>query len=244
MGPAQFAAEVAPEVDRCRLGVTQRLGAALAPLAAEYGVDGPAAYVFGMLRSLLPCRVAATADVRRVFTYEEGLYDAVVPHLVERGLVAADSATVALTPAGRGGMERLHEGSAGVADLLWGDRSEDVETCVTLLGHVLDATPPRQGAYAVLAPVYAPDGASPCGVLAEQLSAVRFHRFDAHVDAWAARGLTVRSVRELGEDDPRRAEVESDTNTRNGELWAPLDPEDRMRLLDVLRSLPGADAPS
>ena len=235
--PEDFAAVVAAEVDRCRLAVALGIEDASAQLASEHGLVGPGGYVFSMLRNTLPDREVAVDDMRRLFIYDEAAYVQVLPELVTLGLVSVRHRSVALTPSGRTLMLRLHDVSAEVADSLWLDRLAEVEVVVWLIDRVLAGSPPRGGGYAVLAPIFAPDGASACAVLAEQLSAVRFHRFDAHVDAWLSRGLTAQGVREL-DDDTLRAEIEADTNVRNAALWAVLDHSERDRVLKLLSSLP------
>ena len=235
--PVDFAAAVAPEVDRCRLAVALGLRDASAQLARDHGLDGPAGYVFSMLRNTMPDRVVAADDVRRLFIYDPAVHDHALPELVALDLVTAEQGSVALTPSGRALMARLHDVAAEVADSLWLDQVGEVEVVVGLIQRALTSTPPQGGGYAVLAPVFTPDGASPCAVLAEQLSALRFHRFDAHVDAWVSRGLTAQGVREL-DDESLRAEIEADTNVRNAALWSVLGPGERDRVLEVLRTLP------
>ena len=53
----------------------------------------------------------------------------------------------------------------------------------------------RRVTVSVMAPSFEPDGASDAALLAERLTVLRLHRFDAHVAAWRAAGLTATQIR-------------------------------------------------
>ena len=73
--------------------------------------------------------------------------------------------------------------------------------------------------------------------LAEHLTSLRFHRYDAHVGAWRAEGLTVDEVQALA-PGPVRDRIEAETNRRAAPPYAALDPAGRLELLAGLGALP------
>jgi hypothetical protein len=75
-------------------------------------------------------------------------------------------------------------------------------------------------------------------VLAERLTPLRFHRFDAHVAAWRAAGLTVEQVVALG-PGPERTAIEEATNLAAARPYEVLTPAERFDLCAGLGALPG-----
>ena len=74
--------------------------------------------------------------------------------------------------------------------------------------------------------------------MSERLTGLRFHRFDAHVAAWRAAGLTPDQIKAL-RNGPARTAIEADTNRRAATPYAALDPAERLELLAGLGALPG-----
>ncbi|MDP1806171.1 MAG: hypothetical protein Q8K72_13450 [Acidimicrobiales bacterium] len=73
--------------------------------------------------------------------------------------------------------------------------------------------------------------------LAERLTPLRFHRFDAHVAAWEAEGLTAQEVQTL-DAGPVRDRIEEATNRLSATPYAVLDAGERVELLGGLGALP------
>ena len=69
--------------------------------------------------------------------------------------------------------------------------------------------------------------------LAERLTGLRWHRFDAHVAAWTSAGLSARSVTDLGSGQDLD-KIEAGTNKRAGQAYAVLTPDERTTLLQGL----------
>ncbi|MGI5146356.1 hypothetical protein ACQEVC_08210 [Plantactinospora sp. CA-294935] len=93
-------------------------------------------------------------------------------------------------------------------------------------------------AFEAVAPPYEPDGTPPGVLLLNRLGTLRYHRADAHADAWQAAGHTARSIAELAAG-PERLAIELETDRRAAGPYAVLTPPERLRLLADLAALPG-----
>lgn len=235
----ECAAGLAPHVDRLRIAIAAAVRSRLLELARTHALDEVSSHVFGMLRNTMPDRTVSVADFQRVFTYQPAWFRPGLDALSGAGLVAESDGGVSLTDRGAGLMAELHRASAAAAEALWSDAAHVVAVACELTGRALASVPPRGGAYAVLAPPYVPPHASAAARLGEHLSSVRFHRFDAHIDAWTSRGLTVEGVQQL-DDAVLRDAIEADTNERDGGLWSVLDASERSTLVTSLAGLPSA----
>ncbi|MDP1820138.1 MAG: hypothetical protein Q8K58_09650 [Acidimicrobiales bacterium] len=74
-------------------------------------------------------------------------------------------------------------------------------------------------------------------LLAERLTPLRFHRFDAHVAAGRSVGLTAETVQDLPPGDQRDV-IEAETNARAGAPYEVLTPSERFELCAGLGALP------
>jgi hypothetical protein len=89
-----------------------------------------------------------------------------------------------------------------------------------------------------MAPPYEPADA-PVGLLLHtRVSVLRYHRADAHADAWQAAGLTSTTIGQMPAG-PARDAIEAETNRRAGLPYASLSPDERIALLGGLAALPG-----
>jgi len=86
-----------------------------------------------------------------------------------------------------------------------------------------------------MAPVHLPEEMSEAGLLAERLTGLRFHRFDAHIAAWRHAGYSVPDLDSMS--DHERAALEVDTNARDAGPYAVLSPSEREQLLAGLGDL-------
>lgn len=235
-----MAAEVAPVIDRLRMAVVGRLSAMTSEVSARFGVAAGALPVLGMLRNTLPDRVAAVDDVLNLFLYlPPDQVRASLDQLVADGaLVTAGDGGVALTEAGRAIVLGLFAETQVFLDELWADHDAVLAAVLPLADRACAAATESGGAAVrVVAPPYDPPGASPALRLAERLTPLRFHRFDAHADAWRAEGLTVAEVQVLGAG-PVRDRIEQETNRRAAAPYAVLTAEERLTLLRGLERLP------
>jgi len=232
------AALVAPLIDRLRNAVVQAIMAHQADLAGEFGVGMGGGLTMGMLRNALPRRPVTREQLGAVLRYlPAAQVDAGAGDAIAGGLLEGDEALV-VTYRGRQYLDRLYGvGSTFVVER-WSGHEDRVERLLELTGRVLDAALETAGpAFAVMAPPYEPPGAPAAMRLAERLTPLRFHRFDAHVAAWEAEGLTVEEVQSL-EAGPVRDRIEEETNRRAAPPYAALDPRERLELLGGLGALP------
>ncbi|HVT75559.1 MAG TPA: hypothetical protein VHD87_00905 [Acidimicrobiales bacterium] len=235
---AEYAAAIAPEIDRVRLAMVARLRPHMAEFASD-GITPDNGSVFSMLRNLAPDRRARVDAVADVFVYQpRDVTDAALADLAARGLVDLTADDVGLTTAGVGVVDRLqaHAGHA-VADL-WPDAEHDFARLRALADAVIAAAAADNGpAFGVVSPLYVPATMATATVFVEALTPLRFHRFDAHVAAWRAAGLSASEVQALAGDDPLRVAIETDTNARAVRPYTALNAAEQDELLEGLRRL-------
>jgi hypothetical protein len=241
----QTAAAVAPEIDRLRLAAMNgSLRRGLPPEVIDAGLDQASGMLLAYLRNAWPDREVARSSVHAVFTYQpDRPVDALLDVLCERGLIEEPvPERIRLRPLGRDAVGALHRTSAETVDELWAGALDHVTAAAPLVARVLDDARATAGAAsALMAPQDLPGDLSASAVLAEQLTGLRFHRFDSHIAAWRAMGLGVGDL--AGLDEERRTRLEVDTDRRAGVPYAGLSGTERSTLLDHLAALPG-DAPS
>lgn len=238
--PEATAAAVAPLVDRIRMSMMNRALAAGFPESAQAaGLDPNTAMMLAYLRNAWLDRVVNRSSVKAVFTYQpDKPVDDLLDALVALGLADEPGpALLRLTPLGQRVVGDLHLSSSEGADALWAEATPHVQTAGQLVGAVLEAARETGGAsFLLMAPTTFPPGTSAAGQLAEQLTGLRFHRFDAHIAAWRSAGYTVADLEELAED--AKAAIEADTNQRAGVPFSALGPAERALLIESLDALP------
>lgn len=240
LSPERVAAAVAPILDRLRVAIAHRVPAAAAHLLTEHGLTASAMQTLGMLRNTMPDRPVRRSQVFDVFAYTQpATVAAAVDELTQaRLLEELPDDQLRLAEAGRSCLHELYGCMTGIVDELWAAHAGRVSVLAPLAAQALDAAADSGGsAFAVVAPVYEPPDASPAMHLAELLTPLRFHRFDAHIAAWHAAGLTVEEVQALPEG-PQRDAIERETNRRAALPYAALSPDDRFTLVAGLGALP------
>lgn len=240
LAPARIAALVAPAVDRLRLAIHRLSQDVMAGLVRELGLDRPMVMVAGNLRNLSPDRVVPRSAVLAVFAYQpSSVVDHGIDGAIGAGLADEAAGQLSLTERGRAlAADLLAEGDA-VARELWSGQEERVAMLGGLAGRAVRAAASDGGdAFTVMAPVQEPAGASDAALLAERLTGLRFHRFDAHVAAWRAAGLTADQIKALP-PGAERAAIEADTNRRAATPYAALEASERLDFLAGLAALPG-----
>jgi hypothetical protein len=232
------AAAIAPILTRLRLAISGRVAGGAADVAARYDA-GESLPVLAMLRNLLPDRRVAIEQVHDVFAYRPPAeVDEALAALVAADLVEV-APSVALTARGGELMNELHRMATSVVDELWAGHEAGLEGLAVLLGRVVgEAGSTGGGAFAVMAPPWEPPGALTSALVAERLSALRFHRSDAHIAAWRAAGLDAEAIQAL-EPGPTRDAIEQETNRRAAAPYAVLSADERFALCAGLGALPG-----
>lgn len=233
-----MAALVAPVIDRLRHAMVNAVRVHGGDLAREFGIGERAGMTMGMLRNALPRRTVMRGELYAVLRYlPPAQVDAGVAEAVAAGLLV-DDGELRATARGRESLDRFYAIGSGVITSLWSGHQSRVESLLRLTARLLDAASESGGpAFAVMAPPYEPVGATPAMRLAEQLTPLRFHRFDAHISAWKAEGLTVEEVQSLGAGAVRDR-IEEATNRLAAPPYVALDPGERVEFLGGLGALP------
>jgi hypothetical protein len=147
----------------------------------------------------------------------------------------------AVTPAHRPLLLAMQAAQGAAADELWAPAAGQVSALLPLADRLVAAAWETAGtAFALLAGAPDPDGATPAHLLLTRVTALRYHRADAHAAAWSAAGLTAAQVVTL--TGPPREAVERDTNLRAAPPYGLLTAAERAAWLAGLRALPGTSA--
>ena len=184
------------------------------------------AMVIGNLRNLAPGQAVARSAVEAVYIYAgTSAIEHGIDGLIQVGLVKEDAeGRVCLTERGQSLVGEIHSVGATAANGLWAGHEERVTALAGLAARAVHAAAVDGGdTFTLLAPSQEPADASDAALLSERLTGLRFHRFDAHVAAWRAAGLTVDQIKAL-RSGPARAAIEADTNRRAATPYAALDP--------------------
>lgn len=238
LAPASVAAGLAPIIDRLRISIARRVPERAGELAGRLDLSPSAMQTFSMLRNAMPDRTVERAGLRAVFAYTPAeQVEAAVAELAQRSLLTAvEGGALALTDDGRERMTELHAALAATVDELWA--GHEVTRLAALADRAVAAAATTGGpAFAVVAPPWEPPGASTALLLAERLTPLRFHRFDAHVAAWRSAGLTAESVQHLPPGEARDA-IEATTNELAAAPYEALTPAERFELCVGLGALP------
>lgn len=152
--------------------------------------------------------------------------------------IGADG-TITATTKGRAYLDDLFALHARVTGRMWEGRPAPLSALVAAAGRLLEAaTATGGGAFGTQAPPYEPAGAPVALLLFNRLSALRYHRADAHAAAWAAAGCTAASIGLL-EDGPARAAIEAETNRLAAPPLTALGARERAAFLAGLVALAG-----
>jgi hypothetical protein len=241
LAPANVAAAVAPIIDRLRIAIAHRMrdSPAAEELAQRHSVPFRHVATFAMLRHLVPDRAVPVDDVLRMFIYDdERAVSQGLDRLASAGLVDVCDGALRTTSAGNDFLRGLYRLLEAAVDEMWNAHPSIIARVGPLVTEAaLAATATGGAAFRVLMPQYVRPGASAGIVLAEQLTALRFHRFDAHISAWQAAGLSKIDIQALGEGSEREA-IEVDTNRRAASPFAALGRRDRFDIIAALGALP------
>jgi hypothetical protein len=197
--------------------------------------------MLGQLRTALLARPVTAAGLAAIYRYRdvsEVRRDAGDLHAAGLIRMSAGDAIEA-TERGRAVLTGMYKITAEVAGELWAGQEASLADLSDLTGRVVHAALATGGeAYAAMAPPYEPAGATAALLLHTRLSALRYHRADAHAAAWQAAGLTSAAIQQLPAG-PARDAIEADTNRRAGPPYATLTPDERITLLAGLAALRG-----
>jgi hypothetical protein len=240
LGAVDAAELVAPILDRLRLHLAGAVRERVEALGS-FGLSPQAMGTVAMLRNTVPDRAVAREAVAAVFRYSppEGVQAALDEAVASGVLREPEAGLVALTGRGVEAVEACYAIGSEILAERWAGHEERVEGLLELTEIAVEAAAATGGeAFSVVHPVHEPPGGSDAMRLAERLTPLRFHRFDAHIAAWEAAGLTVEEIVALGPGSQRDA-IEADTNRRAAAPYEALLPWERLELIACLGALPG-----
>jgi len=205
----------------------------------EFGLQPATAQTMSMLRNLMPARSIHRSHVHAAFVYRPAeSVEQSIDDLARVGLITTDTDELALTEHGREFLVRLRALMQGIIEELWAATGVQLATLANLAGIAVDAAGATGGdAFALVFPVYEPPGTPPATLLAERLTPLRFHRYDAHSAAWGAAGLTAEEIDVLPPGSTRDA-IEAHTNALAAPPYMMLTPAQRFALCSGLGALP------
>ncbi|MGC5285597.1 hypothetical protein [Micromonospora sp. DT231] len=250
LAPHRVAGLLAPAVDRVfRAGMLAGRDGGGAELSQRYG--GPTANGFLVdLRTRLaaPGGTVDAPGFAAITRYGDPLVvRRTVDKQVAHGMLhRRPDGALSATERGAAFLAELYQVHAEVTEELWAGHDERVSRLVAVLGRLLsyalvlaDEEGDRGGsAFAAMAPPHEPDG-TPSGVLLlNRLGTLRYHRADAHAEAWAAAGHTASSIATLPAG-PERLAIELETDRRAAGPYSVLGADERLTMLADLAALPG-----
>lgn len=236
----QYAGAVSRVVHRLRTAVQRRVARENEHFLHEWELTDAAATILGSLRNTVPDRLAPWTNVAASFVYEPpSTVMRGVDDLTERGLIETSGIGALLTTRGREAVAALFRVNGKITDELWGDSTATCDEVLPLLDTVARAGAETGGeAFGLIYPVYEPEDASSTLKVAGLLTALHFHRFDAHVGAWKSAGLSAQEAHLLTGGALWRV-LQDETNARDAAPYSAIPRKQRVELLAGLGSLPG-----
>jgi hypothetical protein len=233
----KVAAAIAPIIDRLRVSISRRVPQAAGRLLAEFELTPEMAQTISMLRNLLGGRATCTANVLAAFAYTPRQdVSASLTALAEGSFITIDAETISLSERGSDLLVGIRSAMQDLIEDLWSGIA--LTELAALAGRAVESASLTGGAaFALVAPPYEPPGTPPATLLAERLTPLRFHRYDAHAAAWRAAGLTAAQARMLP-PGPQREQIEAATNDAAAAPYLTLSPDERFHLCAGLGSLP------
>ncbi|MFF0152599.1 hypothetical protein [Micromonospora sp. NPDC005203] len=250
LAPHRVAGLLAPAVDRVfRAGMLAGRDCGGAELSQRYGGVTATGFLVDLrTRLAAPGGTVDGAGFAAITRYHDPVVcRRTVDKQVAHGMLhRRRDGSLSATERGAAFLTELYQVHAEVTEELWAGHDERVSRLVALLGRLLsyalvlaDEKGDRGGsAFAAMAPPYEPDG-TPAGVLLlNRLGTLRYHRADAHADAWAAAGHTASSITALPAG-PERLAIELETDRRAAGPYSVLGADERLTMLADLAALPG-----
>lgn len=237
LSPYRFAPLVAPVIDRVVIGIHLRAGPRARELARARRlsrIGGLVEFRFALLAG--PVDRATSEAVARYFP--PGALDEEIDAQVAQGMLDVDGRDrLALTRKGRELVDAVYDLHVEVTTEAWEGQMAGLSRLADLVDRLLEAGRPTAGpAFAGMGRVHERPGDPPGLVLFNRLSALRYHRADAHAEAWAATGHTADTIRELA-PGPAREAIEDETNRLASPPYEALTPDERLELLAGLAAL-------
>ncbi|MEU8380089.1 hypothetical protein [Streptosporangium sp. NPDC048865] len=232
-----YAASIASLIDAVNLGVH----IASRPLSRELAErSGLQTDLLADLRFVLPARPLTPGGLAALYRYNPFDRSEIDVQIAQGTLVAGDDGTLRATATALSFIASLYEAHAAVTGELWAAQADRLPELADLAGRLLEAGGGAGGgggaAFAQASPPHEPAGTPPGVLLFNRLAVLRYHRADAHADAWAREGLTAAQIIALP-PGPARDRIEAETNRRAARPYESLTTRDRQALLLGLSAL-------
>jgi len=162
----------------------------------------------------------------------------------DRGAVIRDDdGQIRATPTGHAFFDDLYAAQADALGSLWADADEALARLTASTGDIVVAASLHPllpvGAFTAMTPNYEPAGTPSTVLLLNRLSALRYHRSDAHAIAWRSAGLSATEMVAIQESGgSQRDAIEARTNEIAATPFRILIEDRRRIFLADLRSMP------
>ncbi|HEX5493039.1 MAG TPA: hypothetical protein VFX70_00510, partial [Mycobacteriales bacterium] len=206
---------MAPHVDRLAISVHPRTRDRMRDAVAAAGLTGDTGVLVPLAVPLL-AGPSAAGDLHAVVRYVPWprFVAALDAHVAQNLLERLADGRYGLTEPGHRFCAAVQAALGAAATEQWEPATEAVSGLLPLAHRLAAAGWETAGtAYALIAGARDPRPATPAHLLLLRLTALRYHRADAHAAAWAAAGLTAERVVGLP-DGPSREPIEADTDRR------------------------------
>ena len=244
-----FVAVAGAEIDRLfrtAMGVGARSGGTA--LRDRYGAGYGELLIDFRTVLAAPDGVVTAAGLAEVMRYHDAAdVEASIRRAEDRGAVIRDDVgQIRATPTGHAFLDDLYATQADALGSLWADVHEELTRLVAITGDIVVAASLNPllpvGAFTAMTPNYEPAGTSAAVLLLNRLSALRYHRSDAHAIAWKSAGLSATEMIAIQESGgSRRDAIEARTNEIAAAPFGVLAENRRGRFLADLRSMPVPD---
>ncbi len=248
-GLVDFVAAAGAEIDRlfrAAMGACARSGGA--GLRDRYGAGYGELLIDFRTVLAAPDGVVTAAAFAEVVRYHNAAdIDSLVRRAEDRGAVIRDdNGLIQATPAGHAFLDDLYATQADALIPLWASASSTVGRLAAITGDLVVAAtlrPPLSvGAFTAMTPNYEPVGTPATVLLLNRLSALRYHRSDAHAIAWRSAGLSAAEMEAIQKSrGARRDAIEARTNEIAAAPFRILSEDHRQTFLADLRSMPVPD---
>ncbi len=240
-----FVAAAGAEIDRlfrAAMGACARSGGAA--LRSRYGAGYGELLIDFRTVLAAPDGIVTTAAFAEVMRYHDSAdVESSIRRAQDRGALIRDDGQIRATVAGHAFFDDLYAAQADALGSLWADADESLARLTAITGDIvvaasLDPLLPV-GAFTAMTPNYEPVGTPATVLLLNRLSALRYHRSDAHAIAWRSAGLSATEMVAIQESGgSQRDAIEARTNEIAAAPFRIL-AEDRRRIfLADLRSMP------
>jgi hypothetical protein len=191
-----------------------------------------------------PDGIVTAAELAEVMRYQDPAdVESLIRRAEDRGAVTRDDdGRIRATPTGHAFLDDVYAAQADALGLLWANAADAVARLAAITGDLVVAASLDPlllvGAFTAMTPNYEPAGTPAEVLLLNRLSALRYHRSDAHAIAWRSAGLSATEMVAIQETGgARRDAIEARTNEIAAAPFRTLAADRRSDFLADLRSM-------